>query len=252
MDELVHGHELDGGDAEAEQVLDDRRLRQAEVGAPLVGREVGVTGGEALHVQLVHDRLVPRGARRPVVHPVEVRVGDDAFGHARGAVAVVGRIGVAAHRVWVHGGVPSHLALDRLGVRVEQQLRRIAAMAGVRCPRSVDAVAVALPGFDVGHVRMPDVAVDLGERDTLLVAVGVEQAQLDAFGDLGEDREVGADAVVGRAEGVRPPRPQVHRLPTLSHSGRRYPPTRSSSRGRDRSMASRSRGSSTGPQRPPP
>ena len=40
-------------------------------------------------------------------------------------------------------------------------------------------------------------------------AVVVEQAELDAFGDLGEHREVGAEAVVGSTEGVGLARPDL-------------------------------------------
>ncbi len=49
---------------------------------------------------------------------------------------------------------------------------------------------------------MPDEAVDLGQRQPGLGAVGVEQAQLDAFGGLAEHREVGAGAVVGGPERI--------------------------------------------------
>ena len=59
----------------------------------------------------------------------------------------------------------------------------------------------------LGHEAVPDEAVDLGQRDPGLGAVGVEQAQLDPLGDLAEHREVGARAVVGRAQRIRLTRP---------------------------------------------
>jgi hypothetical protein len=43
---------------------------------------------------------------------------------------------------------------------------------------------------------VPDVAVHLGHVQALLAAAAVEEAQLNALGHLGEEREVGADAVV--------------------------------------------------------
>ena len=45
-------------------------------------------------------------------------------------------------------------------------------------------------------------AVHLGQGDPGLGAVRVEQAQLDTLGDLAEQREVGAGAVVGGAERI--------------------------------------------------
>ena len=68
-----------------------------------------------------------------------------------------------------------------------------------------DAVAVALAGADVRQVAVPDEGVDLAQRGTRVSVrrVVVEQAQLDRLGDLAEQREVGAGAVVGGAERIR-------------------------------------------------
>ena len=53
--------------------------------------------------------------------------------------------------------------------------------------------------------------------------VVVEQAQLDRVGDLGEEREVGAHAVVRRAQRVRRPGPHLH-LRSSSSTGTSVPP----------------------------
>ncbi len=59
---------------------------------------------------------------------------------------------------------------------------------------------------------MPDVPVRLGHVEPALAAgVLIEQAQLDALGDLGEQAEVGSDAVLGRAQRIRLPWPHLHR-----------------------------------------
>ena len=64
----------------------------------------------------------------------------------------------------------------------------------------VHTVAVALPGADAGQEAVPDVSVRLGHVEpALAVGVLIEQAQLDALGDFGEQAEVGSDAVVGGA-----------------------------------------------------
>ena len=72
------------------------------------------------------------------------------------------------------------------------------------------AEAVALAGLHAGDVAVVDEGGDLGQGQAFLDAVVVEQAELDLVGDLGEQREVGAVAVVGRPEGERLSRPQHH------------------------------------------
>ena len=77
LHELVDGHQLDGGDAEALEVLDHRRVADAGVGAADLVRDAGVGLGEALDVRLVDHALVVLVPRQPVVGPVEERVDDD-------------------------------------------------------------------------------------------------------------------------------------------------------------------------------
>ncbi len=150
--------------------------------------------------------------------PVEERV-DHHAGHGvaervdhRGSPGV-GPIGVGAVRVdglEVVGEqrlAEGEIAVERLAVRVEQQLARVTPVAGRRIEGAVDAKSVALARGDVRQIGVPDVSVDLVEGDPRLAAVVVDQAQLDLLGDLGEQREVGARAVIGGAERIRGPRP---------------------------------------------
>ncbi len=194
LHELVHRHQLHGGDAEPAQVLDHGRVGQPRVGAADRRGDVRVVDGQALDVGLVDDRLVVGGPRVPVVLPVEEGVGDDGLHHVGGAVLVVAPVRpvelVAEDRL-----VPVDLALDRLGVRVEEQLAGVAAqpLGGRVGPVHPEAVPLAR-----GHPRevaVPDEPVDLGEVHPLLVPRAVEQAYLDPFGDLGEHGEVGPRAV---------------------------------------------------------
>ena len=55
LDELVHRHQLDRGDAELGQVLGDRGVREAGVRAAQLLGDVGVQLGQALDVGLVDD-----------------------------------------------------------------------------------------------------------------------------------------------------------------------------------------------------
>src|SRR4029077_9541019 len=106
--------------------------------------------------------------------------------------------------------VPRHAAVDRFAVRIEKKLRRIAALAGVRIPGAVDAVAVRLAGADVRQIAVPDVARHFGKVDAVLRAALIEEAQLDALGGLGKNGEVRAGAVVRGTEGIGGSGPELH------------------------------------------
>ena len=174
VDELVHRHQLDRRDPERGEVVDDGRVGDGRVRAAHLLGHRRVALREALDVGLVDDRVVHPVVRRAVVAPVEERVGDDGARDVRRAVGRVHLVGVV-EVVGEAGLVPVDLAVDRLGVRVEQELGRVAPQPLVRVPRSVDAVAVALAGADVGEVGVPAVAVDLGQLDPHLGAIAVRR-----------------------------------------------------------------------------
>ncbi len=88
LHELVHRHQLDRGDSEALQVVDDGRMGEAGVGPTERGRHVGVLHGQAADVRLVDDRVVQRDVGWAVVAPVEEPVADDRLGDV--GCAVVG------------------------------------------------------------------------------------------------------------------------------------------------------------------
>jgi len=179
---------------------------QPGVGAPQVLGNHRVQLGHALDVGLVDDRLVVLVVRGTVVAPVEVGV-DDHRAHG-----VSRRVLLIAHLRVVEGvGVQrlgrGHLAGDRLGVRVQQQLGGVAAVTGGRVVGARHPVAVLLARRDPGQVGVPDVAVDLLERHPLLMAFVVEQAQIDAACGRGVEGEVRPRAVVGRPEWIGVARP---------------------------------------------
>ncbi len=211
LDELMHGHQLEGGHAELAEVRGDSRVRQPGVRAAQALRHFRVALRQSLDVRLVDDRLVVGDVERVVALPVEERVDDHPEGHVPHGVVVVARVGitevVAEQRL-----VPVDLAGRGLGVGVEQQLVGVAPKAALGVPRTVDAVAVALSRLDLRQVAVPDVAVDLGHRHARLgdraPCPDVDQAQLDLLGHLAEQREVGAVAVEGGAERVGLARPR--------------------------------------------
>ena len=107
----------------------------------------------------------PRRARRPPSRSARSTTTD--LGIAARVVLVVGlEVGVvgAVGRVGQHvGRVPVDAALDRLGVRVDQQLGRVEAVALLGVVGAVDAVAVALAGADARQVAVPVVRGALGD-----------------------------------------------------------------------------------------
>ncbi len=166
----------------------------------------GCSCGEPLDVRLVDHGAVVGDARRDIPGPVEALVDDDAEHHARGGVVVVANLGivevVAEQRL-----VPLEVTAGRLGVRVEQQLVPVGSLAGGRVIRPGDPVPVPLTWTHPRQVGVPDERVDLLQHDPGLDALGVEQAQLDALGDLAEEREVRTVAVPGGSEWVCRARP---------------------------------------------
>src|SRR5687768_11365640 len=134
-----------------------------------------MTLGEAFYVQLVDDRVAPRGARRAVLAPGE--------------------------------GVIDHLAaaaLDHPGVGIEQDLVVVEAVTALEVVSAVNPIAVDQAGPGLGQVAVPDVVGALADLNALDLAPSarIEQAKLDALGVLRKQREVDPRAVPGRAQGI--------------------------------------------------
>ncbi|CAM5326054.1 hypothetical protein SHIRM173S_04985 [Streptomyces hirsutus] len=177
VDELVNRHQLQCRHAEFRQVLDQRRVREARVGAAQFLGQPRVAHGEALDVRLVDHGVVVFRPGQPVVAPVEVRVDHDRRHRVRGGVQVVAPVG-RVEVVAVHLLAPPDRTADRTRVRVEQQLRRVAAQPPFGGVRPVDAEAVPLSRHDAGEVHVPYERVALAQFDRRLGAVVVQQTQL--------------------------------------------------------------------------
>ena len=185
---------------------DHRRVGQAQVGAALLVGDDRVLLGQAADVRLVDHGLVVGDARRPVQVPVEERVHHHRARDVRRGVGVVPPVRVP-ELVGEHRLAPGDLALDRLGVRVDQQLVRVAALPLGRVVRAVHPVPVPLARADAGQVPVPDEPVHLVQVDPRLGAVVVEQAELDPVGYLGEQPEVGPGSVIRGTQRVAVARP---------------------------------------------
>ena len=74
----------------------------------------------------------------------------------------------------------------------------------------MDAVAVALAGADTGQVAVPVVPRSLRQLVPKLEPVVAEEAELDALGMLGEEREAGSCTVPRRTERERTTGPDAY------------------------------------------
>src|SRR4030095_5534009 len=78
--------------------------------------------------------------------------------------------------------------------RIDEELRRIEAVAGARVVRSVGAQSVTASRFDFSDEGVEDVAGALRQRNALLLGLSgrVEEAELDRRGVRGKYRDVDA------------------------------------------------------------
>ena len=202
--ERLDGQQLHGGDADLDEVVDDRRVAERGVGAAHGAGQVGVQLAQPLEVGLVDDRVAPRHVGAAVVAPGPRRVLHHALRHHRRAVAPVRRrVGaVAARAKAIQRVVPADLAGELAGVRIQQQLVGVEAVAGARLVGSVHTVPVCLSGSRVGDVAVPNLigAARQGEALGFRTALPIEQTQVDSGRVRREQGEVHSPAVPGRAE----------------------------------------------------
>ena len=120
-----------------------------------------------------------------------------------GGVVVVAGVGVA-EVVAEQRLVPVDLAAGRLGVGVEQQLGRVAAqpVGRGRTGRGRGSRSAGRAARWAGSSATRSASTSVSSTRVSARRRVVEEAQLDALGDLAEQREVGAAAVERRAQRV--------------------------------------------------
>src|SRR4051812_38434504 len=121
----------------------------------------------------------------------------------RSAVGIVASEIVTTEGIWEQRRVPVDATGNRARIRVDEQLCRVAAQALRRIPWPMHPEAISLAGADPTQIPVPAEGGAFRQVDVDLLAVVVEEAQLDTLGDLGKQREVGALAVPRRAERER-------------------------------------------------
>ena len=178
-------------------MLDDHWVCDTGVGAPLMLRHAWMKFGEPFDVRLVDDGVTPRDVMELVCSPVELAVDHNGSRHEVGRIRSI-ECQVVGADMPEDRGIQSQLALDRPGIRVDQQLVRIPPMPDVGIPGSVDPEAVAGSHRHVVHMPVEDVEHPVGDVDAALGTGFIEQAQLDALGSFSPHGDVDPAMSVGR------------------------------------------------------
>ena len=194
LHELMHGEKLDRGDPELGQMLHRSGMRESGVRPPDLLGDVGMPLGEAPHMGLVDHRFGQQPARRAVVAPVETGIGDHASGDRCRGIRVVAGVGLV-EAMGEHSLTPLVPALDRGGMRVEQELVHVVLHSARGVPVAVDADAVARADPGAVDETVEDVAAALGKPRAGL-GVAVEGADVYSPSDCAR-RTVPARANVG-------------------------------------------------------
>ncbi len=181
VDELVHGHEFDRGDAELLQVIDHGRVADSAVRSAKLLGDAGMQHRESLDVGFVDERRRVRRLRLTVTRPVEERVDDHALHHVRRGVLdrFASRACRSRSRTGTDPRPPGPRLLSRTGPGAACSGIEPHSVLGV--VRAVHTVAVPLAGADGRQVRVPDVRVDVDQVDAGLLAAIAEETQLHAL-----------------------------------------------------------------------
>src|SRR5919106_3070272 len=178
VDETMHRHELDGGNAQPFQIVDDRRRGQSRVSSPEIGRYVLDPHGQALDVDLIDDGLVPGDTWRTIIAPGKGGVNNLASRHTWSAVARIKReiLPPATNTITEMGIAPAQLPYNRLSIGVQQQLIRIEAVPVLGVIRAIDPVAIEETWTPFRQVTVPYLVGLFAEQDTfeLVLALGIE------------------------------------------------------------------------------
>ena len=180
----VHGEQLDRGDAQVLQIRHGSRVSQSRVGTTQLRGHAGHVLREALDVDLVDDRRLPRRMwlgfdREGGLHDDRTRhVGSGVNGGA--AQRVLGGVEILVDAVRVDAGLHIDDAIDPPAVGVEEELVRIVELATVRIPWTVNAEAVAGPRAKARDVAVPDAGMRADQGVACLSPDLVENAHIHA------------------------------------------------------------------------
>ena len=202
MHELLNGHQLDGGDAKALEIADNCRLRQTQIGASKLGRNVGMLDGEAFDMSFVDHCHVPRRANRLVIAPVETGSDDSTPGDVWRRIEIVADTVRPPEVLTEDSFVPLHLSLNAPCIWIEQEFRRVASKSRGRFPRPVHSKPILLSRPKVRKVSVPTERSHFGKVIPRLSPGIIEETKLDTIRDARKEREVHSESVVDGAKRI--------------------------------------------------
>lgn len=204
--EGVDGQQFDRGNAKALDIINRRLVTEAFERAAQFLRNGGIELCEALDMGFIDNRIGPGDLRTAIIAPIDlIGIHDPAFGHESRAVEIVeGQILVRiVEMIAEHFGRPPDIAHQFAGIRIEQQLVMIEAMAVLGLERSMDTEAVEGARLQARYKPVPDfigVIRQIHPGD-LNAAAGIVEAQLDAIGVGGKQGKINPFA---RVAGTQP------------------------------------------------
>ena len=202
LQELVDGHELNGGNAKLFEVVNDGRVGHAGIRAAQLFWYVRVGHGHALNVGFVNDLFIIGNMGAVVATPVKEGIDDHRqHGVAQRVLFVAAGAGfLGVDVIGIQGGIAVEFAVEGSGIRIDKELGRVAAQAVFWFIRAIDAVAVALARGDIGEVDMPHMGGNLRHFDAFLIAFFVNEAELNLVCYLGKQGKVGAGSIKGGSQ----------------------------------------------------
>ena len=191
VDPCQQRHQFDTRNAERLDISENLFVAHAAEAAAVRGRYLRVPHRVAAQVALVEQGLGP--GNRGTARTGSPRRAHDRQRHAPSIVVRAGRdLAVLVQPRVTDVAVPIEFTFELAGIRVEQQLGGITAQADRGIPGAVDAKAVALSRPAAGHKTVPHAVITRGQVERELVAMFVEQAQLDALGHPRPECEIDA------------------------------------------------------------
>ena len=189
------GHEFDRGDAKPREMRDRGLAREALEGSAQRLRHVRMSLGEALDMQFIEDRVLPRMSRpRGRIGARRAR-GDALWREGRAVAPIEREIRRRVVRLIAeHRGVQSEGPVELQRVRIDQKFRRVEAKAlfGFIGAVSAQSVTPALrQSLDMRVKHIAGAMTDAKAFD-FDIARFVEQAKVDRSRRRGEDRDIGA------------------------------------------------------------
>lgn len=106
--------------------------------------------------------------------------------------------------------IPLYLALDGFGIRIEQELGRVASMPICRIPRTMNSVTVTLTRLNSGQKPIPAEANHFRKIHMRLTTTVVEKTQLYPPGHLREDGEIDATFLSSGSQWIGLTREYLH------------------------------------------